>query len=146
MKFKLFIGVCIASLCCWLAAQPYPFTTQGGPYSIGTYKQNGLVASVASAIVYTNSSGGYQDLVLTGTYAVITASTVGALTTAFTWTNENGSQTFTPLSAISTGVKSSGTYSVALTVSNTTAVTLTTILVNTTGAATYNIRAGVIQW
>lgn len=121
--------------------------SNGVTISAGSYKQNGLAASVGSTLVYTNTSGGYVDVVLTGTYAITTAASVGTLTTTFTWTNENGQQTYTPLSTLTTAAKASGSIAAtSMTLSNTTSVTVATTLVNTSGAAVYDLRAAVSKW
>lgn len=113
----------------------------------GSYNGVGVSASVASTLVYTNTTGGYVTLSLHGIDTVTTAATTGVLTCTATWTNELGQQTFTPVSAVSTATQATRPFAVTeITVSNTTAVTIFTTQVNTSGTAIHTLRWSVHQW
>lgn len=113
----------------------------------GTYFGIGLNASVASTLVYSNTTGGYVDLTIHGIDTITTASTTGTLLVRVTWTNELGQQTFTPLNAVTTGATGTSPFTdTEITVSNTTAVTIFTTQVNTVGTAVHNLRLALQGW
>lgn len=113
----------------------------------GAFSAIGVSASVASTMMYTNTTGGYVAMTIHGETEVTTAATTGTLLVQYTWTNQLGQQTFTPLNAISTGVTGTDPFApTEIVISNTTAVTIKTTLVNTVGTATYSLRSALSRW
>jgi hypothetical protein len=113
----------------------------------GAYSALAQSGSIASVVLYTNTTGGYVAMTIKGENEVTTAATTGTLTVTYAWTNQNGAQTFTPLSALSTAAKSTTPFvDTEIVVSNATSVTVSTTEVNSVGTATYSLRTALVRW
>lgn len=110
--------------------------------TVGSTNLFSLSTSTNNVLVYSNSTGSYLVGTLHLLPTITTAASAGTISLSATWTNENGQIVYTPLTNISTtAVGPLPAVDLNIVVSNTTKVTISTTIVNTSGAVTYDLFA-----